>query len=58
MSQRQKYDNDCQEKFDCDERTRRFDLIRRPRLRGSLLALSEPLETGVADAKNCVSAAS
>jgi hypothetical protein len=30
-SHRQKFDSDCEEKFDCDEHARRFDLIRSSR---------------------------
>jgi hypothetical protein len=36
---RQKFDSDDEEKFDCDEHARRFDLIRSPRPAFSLRAL-------------------
>jgi hypothetical protein len=43
-SQRQKCDDDHQEKFDCDEDARRFDLIRSSRPMLLLLALSYAFE--------------
>jgi hypothetical protein len=39
-SHRQKFDSDDEEKFDCDEHARRFDLIRSPRPMLSLRVLS------------------
>jgi hypothetical protein len=52
-SRRQKFDNDDQEKFDCDERARRFDLIRRSLPLLLLRSLSHARETRSAGAMSC-----
>jgi hypothetical protein len=52
-SQRQKYDDDDQEKFDCDEHARRFDLIRSSRPMMLHLALSFARETRLPNATKC-----
>jgi hypothetical protein len=51
--QRQKCDCDDQEKFDCGEHARRFDLIRSPPPMTLLLAIFCASETSSAGANNC-----
>jgi hypothetical protein len=52
-SQRQKCDDGDEEKFDCDERARRFDLIRPLRPSASIIALSEAPESSSASTMTC-----
>jgi len=52
-SQRQKCDDGDEEKFDCDECARRFDLIRPLQPSASLFALSEAPESSFASTMTC-----